>query len=1175
MNCTIFSWRSLKTRITFFTLAIFFLGLWSLAFYASRMLREDMKRLLGEQQFSTVSFMAAEVNQALDSRFKLLEKVAQIVGSTVLGNPASLQTLLEKRPALEAFFSGGYVVYQLDGIALAAVPRSMGRVGINNMDVDSVAAALGTGKSSIGRPVMDKKLGTPAFEMAVPIRDAQGRVIGALGGVTYLDQPNFLDQITVNRYGKNGDYFLVAPQYQLVLSSTRKNRFIESLPDVGINPMLDRFMQGVEGSEVVVNPLGVEMLTSVKGVPVAGWYVGATLPTAESFATIHSMQQRMLLATCLLTLVAGLLTWWMLRRQLFPLLAAARTLATQSETNQPLPIARPDEIGELIAGFNHLLENLRLRKEALKESENYLRTIIENEPECIKIVDAQGRLTQMNPAGLAMIEADSMAQVAGLPVLDLVAPEYRQAFSEGHQRVLAGETLQMEFEVIGLKGRRRWLETHAVPMSDKGEVVQLAVTRDITERKQTKEKIQLAASVFAYAREGIMITTADGTIVDVNGAFSRITGYPRDEVLGQNPRILSSGRQGEEFYNTFWRSLIEEGHWYGELWNRRKDGEIYAEMQTISTVCDAQGKPQHYVAMFSDISALKLHQKQLEHIAHFDALTHLPNRVLVGDRLRQAISQNQRRGQLLAVVYLDLDGFKAINDHYGHEAGDQLLIALSARMKHALREGDTLARIGGDEFIAVLIDLADVAASVPMIHRLLAAAAQPVHVGTAMLQVSASLGITFYPQAEEVDADRLLRQADHAMYQAKLAGRNRYHIFDAEQDRSMRGLHESVERIRQALVAQEFVLHYQPKVNMRTGTVIGVEALIRWQHPEQGLLAPAVFLPVIEDHPLAIDLGEWVICTALTQMTLWQSAGLDIPVSVNIGAHQLQQTNFVERLHEILAAHPQAKPSDLELEVLETSALEDLVHVSHVIEACRQIGVMFALDDFGTGYSSLTYLKRLSVTLLKIDQSFVHDMLNDPDDLAILQGVIGLASAFHRQVIAEGVETVEQGAVLLQLGCELVQGYGIARPMPAQLLPQWAATWHTDPAWADLALIDHEDLPLLFASAEHRAWILAIGTFLKGEREAPPIQNVHQCRFAQWLEADGLARYGEQPAFQTIESLHRQVHALAAELLILQACGQSQLALARLGELHDLRDNLLAQMKQVQKNRSIDLSPIA
>ncbi|MGB7645081.1 MAG: EAL domain-containing protein, partial [Pseudomonas fluorescens] len=591
------------------------------------------------------------------------------------------------------------------------------------------------------------------------------------------------------------------------------------------------------------------------------------------------------------------------------------------------------------------------------------------------------------------------------------------------------------------------------------------------ERLFAEEKLQLSASVFSHAREGILITEADGTIIEVNAAFTRITGYSRDEVMGQNPRLLSSGRHSQEFYARFWLELSETGFWSGEVMNRRKNGEVYPEQLTVSAVKNTEGNTQHYVALFSDISALKEHERQLEHIAHFDTLTNLPNRVLLADRLQQGMVQAQRRQQRLAAVFLDLDDFKAVNDHHGHAVGDQLLKLLASRMKQTLREGDTLARLGGDEFVAVLLDLNDIEASFPILKRLLAAAAEPVQVGSLVLQVSASLGITFHPQSQDIDADQLLRQADQAMYQAKLAGKNRYQIFDATLDSHRRVHYESLEGIRLALARQELVLHYQPKVNMRSGQVMGVEALLRWQHPQHGLLAPAAFLPVIDDHPLAVAVGEWVIDTALTQMEGWQAAGMDLPVSVNVGSRQLQQSDFVERLVAILAAHPQVNPAHLELEVVESRALADLDRVSRVIESCAQIGVKFALDDFGTGYSSLAYLKRLHVAQLKIDQSFVRGLLDDPEDLAILEGVIRLATAFHCQVIAEGVETLAQGVMLLQLGCELAQGYAIAHPMPAAEIPAWLAGWCPAPGWLGRSAVAREDLPLLYAGVEHRAWV--------------------------------------------------------------------------------------------------------
>ena len=438
--------------------------------------------------------------------------------------------------------------------------------------------------------------------------------------------------------------------------------------------------------------------------------------------------------------------------------------------------------------------------------------------------------------------------------------------------------------------------------------------------------------------------------------------------------------------------------------------------------------------------------KMLERMAHYDILTNLPNRVLLADRLSQAMVQCQRRRQSLAVVFLDLDSFKAVNDTYGHDVGDKMLITLSSRMKDALREGDTLSRIGGDEFVAVLTDLAKVKDCQPVLERLLKAAAIPVTVGDAVMQVSASIGVTLYPQ-DGVDADQLMRHADQAMYVAKQAGKNRYHLFDTAQDKAVILQRESLGNISSALERQEFELFYQPKVNMNTGDVIGVEALIRWQHPVRGLVPPLDFLPAIEGHAISLEIGEWVIKAAMTQATKWLNMGVYLPISINISAYQLQQDDFVTRLAALLAAHPKVSPRCLTLEILETSALSDIRKVSATMRACSDLGVDFALDDFGTGYSSLTYLRRLPANLIKIDQSFVRDMLIDPDDLAIVEGVIALAKSFKRDVIAEGVETIEHGTALLQLGCELAQGYGIARPMPADDIRVWMNNWKPDETW--------------------------------------------------------------------------------------------------------------------------------
>jgi diguanylate cyclase (GGDEF)-like protein/PAS domain S-box-containing protein len=566
------------------------------------------------------------------------------------------------------------------------------------------------------------------------------------------------------------------------------------------------------------------------------------------------------------------------------------------------------------------------------------------------------------------------------------------------------------------------------------------------EQKQAEEKLKRAASVFTHTHEGIIITDGSGSITEVNDAFSSITGYAPDDVLGEHPRIFHSDRQSPEFYAEMGNTLLTQGYWHGEVWNCRKNGEIYLERLTISAERNADGLLQHYVSLITDITLMKEHHEQLERMAHYDVLTNLPNRVLLADRLSQSMVQCQRRNQSLAVAFIDLDGFKSVNDRHGHNVGDELLVEVAQRMKEALREGDTLARIGGDEFIAVMVDLENIEDSEPVLKRLLKAAAKPIALGDTVMQVSASIGVTLYPQ-DGSDADQLIRHADNAMYVAKQAGKNRYHLFDTDQDNAVNIRGQSIADVRSALDRREFVLHYQPKVNMHTGEMIGVEALIRWQHPDRGLVPPLEFLPAIEGHTVSLELGEWVIGTALNQINQWRSIGIPLPISVNISAYQLQQDNFTTRLEGLLAAHSDVNPHDLELEILETSALSDISQVSATMNACHELGVRFALDDFGTGYSSLTYLKRLPTHMIKIDQSFVRDMLEDADDLAIIEGVVGLAKAFHLEVIAEGVETIEHGVALLKLGCELAQGYGIARPMPSGDIPEWISSWKADDSW--------------------------------------------------------------------------------------------------------------------------------
>ncbi len=696
--------------------------------------------------------------------------------------------------------------------------------------------------------------------------------------------------------------------------------------------------------------------------------------------------------------------------------------------------------GELVVIYDDISERV-MAEQALSKSEHRFRSLFEHLNSGFAlyeiVTDQMGhpidyKFLATNPAYLRMTGFNPEA------ILGERVPEvYPQSSNDKTdwieiygQVALTGETQYVERFVEELQC---WFSITAYQPAPRQFAV---IINDITQRKLTEQQLQLAASVYANTHDGIIITDKDATIVDVNSAFTRITGFSRAEVLGKKPNVLRSGHQDAAFYEAMWQQLLTHGHWSGEIWNCKKDGTLYPEWLNISCVRNSDHEITHYIGAFADISLLKHHEQQLKRMAYYDPLTGIPNRVLLSDRMHQAIAHCLRHSCQFAVCYLDLDAFKPINDQFGHDLGDVLLVEIAQQIKAVLRESDTIARLGGDEFVLLLLDIAKTEECLVMIQRILTTINQPLILQEHHMQISASIGITIFP-LDQADPDTLLRHADQAMYQAKQAGKNRFHLYDSALDQQLQSRQTLLDRIALGLEQCEFLLYYQPKVDMCSGKVIGAEALIRWQHPEKGILAPAYFLPIIEHSPLEIKVGEWVIETALRQLEQWRLAGINLEVSVNIHGKHLQQHDFVENLKQSLLRYPKLPLGCLQIEVLETAALEDFALVSHVINACCELGVSFALDDFGTGYSSLTYLRHLPAATIKIDQTFVRDILEDEGDQAIVQSIIALASTFKRQTVAEGVETDEHFRVLKVLGCQFAQGYGIARPMPAEAFPQW------------------------------------------------------------------------------------------------------------------------------------------
>jgi diguanylate cyclase (GGDEF)-like protein/PAS domain S-box-containing protein len=713
-----------------------------------------------------------------------------------------------------------------------------------------------------------------------------------------------------------------------------------------------------------------------------------------------------------------------------------------------LEIDSSDEIGLLARTFNRMTRQISQQLRALRDSESRFRSLLTLSTDVYWEQDSQFRFTERRSGSHSLEPAKVVDWLLGKTRWDLDTTLTTEQWAAHRATLEAHEVFRgLEYGVRFPNGALHYFLTHGEPIFDSdGEFAGYRGTAsDITQRKLAEASLHLSASVFAEAHEGIIITDQARNIIDLNPMACELTGHGRSEALGTNLDQYFASEGPGAFNQAAIEKLADKGHWRGEAAGLRAGGIPFPLLLTASAVKDQSGEISNYIFMFSDITAYKEQQAKLEALAHYDALTRLPNRVLLADRMTQGIYQARRSGDLLAVAYLDLDGFKPVNDTLGHDAGDQLLVEVADRLRNAVRRGDTVARLGGDEF-ALLLRAEDFGECEAALLRVLGTLANEYLIKQQSVFISASIGVTLFPN-DTADPDMLLRHADQAMYVAKQAGRNRYHLFDAALDSELRSKQTQVARIEAALAANEFVLFYQPKVDMSSGKVTGAEALIRWQHPERGLLPPAEFLGLVENGDFAIPLGEWVILTALAQMTEWRLLGIDIPISVNVAARQLQAPGFAPRLRQLLAQYPTVPADHLQLEIVETAALDDIQYVSNVINECLQLGVSFALDDFGTGYSSLTYFKRLPAQTLKIDRSFIRDMLSDPEDLAIVEGVIGLARAFQRDVIAEGVESVAHGLRLLQLGCRLGQGYGIARPMPAVDLPEWINNYRADASW--------------------------------------------------------------------------------------------------------------------------------
>ncbi len=694
--------------------------------------------------------------------------------------------------------------------------------------------------------------------------------------------------------------------------------------------------------------------------------------------------------------------------------------------------------GGLYGLWRRLVETERLANEraaALRQGEQKFRRLLEDIPNIsVQGYDEQRRVIFWNAASEHLYGYRRDEALGKLLEELIIPPPMRSQVIQGIERWLQEgvPVPASELELLRKDGSLAPVYSSHVMLSNERGLQELyCLDVDLSERKRAEQELRLAAQVFENSREAIMITDAQTHILSVNRAFSDLTGYAAAEVVGHTPRLLASGRHDRDFYQQLWQALVATGHWQGEIWNRRRNGEIYPQWLSISAVCDSQRQLTHYVGIFSDLSERKASAERIEFLAHHDALTALPDRLLLHDRLARALSLAEHNRSSVALLILDLDRFKLVNDSLGHELGDQLLQMVASRLRQRLRETDTISRQGGDEFLILLPDAGQEGASRVARDLLECLNGQSWRVADHSLGVTASIGISLYPDTGQ-DRDTLLRQAGTALTYAKNGGGNAYRFFAAGMNVNTLERLQLETGLREALERGEFLLHYQPRIDLATGRIVGAEALLRWRHPERGLVPPGQFIPAAEDSGLIIPIGTWVLREACRQAHVWQQAGLPrITVAVNLSALQFQRSELLDTIQAALAESGLA-PEHLELELTESILIQDAAGALTTVQQLRATGLKLSIDDFGTGYSSLGYLQKLAVQALKIDQSFVRGLTGDADSAAIVRAVIQLAHSLKLVTVAEGVETDAQFAFLRNHGCDQVQGYYFSRPVPAE-----------------------------------------------------------------------------------------------------------------------------------------------
>lgn len=1032
----------LKTRIVFLSSVIFLIVAILTSLVAGRMVFMHGKNNALKQQQYVQSLTVSIVNKTLQQRVKALENlVKQLHDGVKLLDLPVLQNTIDRHVDYLEMFTGGIIIMDANAIMIADSPIIEGRVGIDLSDRDHVKHVKTTKEPIITNPIIGRGLQKPVFATSVPILSDSNELLGYLMGISCLyDESLFSSLINGVNYG-TGNIYVVDFKSNLFVASSRSELAMQPLTLFNQNDVLKR-VRATDNQGIAIGFDNKSVAFSAEKLELIDWYVIHTLPETEFNQAGWALIKTLTILVILAGLFFGFLITWIMIHQLRPVEQSAAKIKAMMDgqiSHSVLPVIRHDEIGILIEAFNRLIAQINDQAIAqIKDLNANFMAILANSTDFIYFKDADRRMKfcSQNLANLAGYA--SWQDMIGKRDTDLFTERVASVYAEEdelvykHARAVINHVAPYEDR----QGKRGWIQTNKWPLlSEDGKTVigLFGISRDITEWIKKEQELRIAACMFE-SQEGMMVTDEKGQILKVNSAFIEITGFNSEDIVGKKTSILKSDRHDPQFYKTIWSEIQTKGKWEGEVWNQHKSGRLYLVYLRITSVKNKEGNIINYVGTFVDITETKNLNEKIESLAFYDSLTNLPNRRLLMERLNQALNRASRTGQHGALLFMDLDHFKILNDTQGHLIGDLLLKQVATRLIDHLREGDTAARLGGDEFVVLLEGLdQNLSEAVNQakqvankIHNVLNKSYQ---LDKLTHQITPSIGVMVFNEKNK-NADELIQQADIAMYQAKAQGRDSVRFFDPKMQEDINAREAMRLDIKEAIERKQFELYYQTQFD-NTGQPLGAEALIRWHHPTRGLVLPKEFIPLAEETGLIVPIGEWVLEKACSDLKSLLDKPLDslFFISINVSAVQFQQDDFVSKVMSTLDKYV-VDPARLKLELTESVLLDDLDDAVEKIHALSKTGIRFSLDDFGTGFSSLRYLKLLSIDQIKIDQSFVRDIHLDKNDSAIVKTIINMTLGLEIEVIAEGVETQAQRTFLYENGCTHYQGYLFSKPLP-------------------------------------------------------------------------------------------------------------------------------------------------